>query len=126
MFTPENFSFKAFIDLVMERMNLKDAEEDLKKKIEIEIIRLLDNRIMACVFNSMTEDNLTQYDLLRMQNPDVSDFENLFYMIDQIPALHEVMLKGVNDLVDELVYDSQTLDAALAERENNTAVTKQK
>jgi len=121
MFTPENFSFKAFIDLVIERMNLKNAEEGVRTKIEREILRLLDNRIMGCVFNSMTEDNLIQYDLLREQNPEVSDFENLFKMIEEIPALHEIMLKGVNDLADELIYDSQRLDAALEVREKNIA-----
>lgn len=126
MFTPENFSFKAFIDFVIERMNLKDAEEDVRTKIEREIMRLLDNRIMACVFGSMTEENLIQYDLMREQNPEVSEFEIIFKMVDEIPGLHEIMLKGVNDLAEELIYDAQTLDAALAEREANLANKTQK
>ena len=118
MFTFENYSHKAFIDYVMEKMNLNEAEAGVKRKIEKEITRTLGQRIIVSVINSMTDEDMDKYEVLREMNPKWSKYEVLFALIDDMPVLHEVMMKGINDLAQELVYDTNRLDEALEKSKN--------
>ncbi len=120
MFTFENYSPKAFIDYVMEKMDLNDAKPEVKKKIEKEIVKTLGQRIITSVINSMSEEDMMKYEILRDANPNWSKYEVLFGLIDEMPTLHEVLMKGVNDLAQELVYDTDRLDEALAKSKNKT------
>jgi len=118
MFTFENYTHKAFIDYVIKKMNLSDANPDVKLKIEKEIIKTLGRRIISSVINSMTEENMVKYEIIKHAHPEFSNYEVLFALIDDIPALHEVMIKGVNDLAQELIYDTTKLDKALEKSKN--------
>ncbi|MBD3157135.1 hypothetical protein GF369_04900 [Candidatus Peregrinibacteria bacterium] len=120
MFTFENYSPKAFIEYVMDKMNLNDAKPDVKKKIEKEIVKTLGQRIITSVVNSMTEEDMMKYEILRDANPKWSKYEVLFAFIDEMPTLHEVMMKGVNDLAQELIYDTNRLDEAIEKSKNKT------
>ena len=118
MFTFENYSHKAFLDYVMDKMNLNNAKSDVKRKIEKEITRTLGQRILTSVINSMTDEDMTKYEILREVHPEWDKFETIFALIDDMPVLHEVMMKGVNDLAQELVYDTNRLDEALGKSKN--------
>jgi len=120
MFDLKNFSYKSFIDHVMQRMHLENAEEEVKTKIEKEISRILGNRVITTVMNCMTEDNLIEFEMLRAQNPNMADMELIFLYVDKIPALAEAVIKSVNDLADELTYDAERLDKVLEEKKQNT------
>lgn len=120
MFTFENYSPKAFIEYVMDKMNLNDSKPEVKKKIEKEIVKTLGQRIITSVINSMSEEDMMKYEILRDANPNWSKYEVLFGLIDEMPTLHEVMMKGVNDLAQELVYDTNRLDEALVKSKNKT------
>lgn len=120
MFTFENYSPKAFIEYVMDKMNLNDAKPDVKKKIEKEIVKTLGQRIITSVVNSMTEEDMMKYEILRDANPKWSKYEVLFAFVDEMPTLHEVMMKGVNDLAQELIYDTNRLDEAIEKSKNKT------
>ncbi|MBA4337193.1 hypothetical protein C0416_05505 [bacterium] len=113
MFTFENYSAKAFVDYVVEQMKLKDSNPDVKAKIEKEILTTLGRRIIASVVNAMTEENLVKFDIIKATHPEFSDYEAIFALIDEIPLLHEIMIKNVNDLAQELIYDVNRLDEAL-------------
>ncbi|MBN1494749.1 hypothetical protein JW911_03375 [Candidatus Peregrinibacteria bacterium] len=119
MFDSKNFSYRTFLDHVMQRMHLENTEEPIKTKIEKEIARILGNRIITTVMNTMTEDNLTEFDILRTKNPDLADLELLFMYVENIPALSESMIKSINDLADELTYDAARLDKVLEEKNTN-------
>jgi len=113
MFTFENYSPKAFIDYVMGEMKLNNSNPDIKAKIEKEIIKTLGQRIIISVMNAMTEENMVKYEVLRHAHPEFNNYEVIFAIVDEIPALHEIMMKGVNDLAQELIYDTNRLDKAL-------------
>lgn len=116
MFTSENFSYQAFIDYVMDKLRLNDSEPDIKAKIEKELLRTLGNRILLSVMNAMTDDDIQTFEMIRTANPDMSDYEIIYSIVDEIPALYEVMMKNINDLVDELTYDVERLDAILEKK----------
>ena len=97
----------------MEKMNLENAEPSIKRKIEKEITKTLGQRIITSVVNSMTEEDMVKYEVIRHAHPEFSKYEVLFALIDDMPVLHEVMMKGINDLAQELVYDAARLDKAL-------------
>ena len=118
MFDTNNFSYRVFLDYVMQKMHLENTEEQVKTKIEKEIVRILGNRIITTTMNSMTEDNLIEFDMLRNAHPDFSDLELLFTFVENIPALSEALIKGVNDLAEELTYDSERLDEVLKTKSN--------
>jgi hypothetical protein len=120
MFTFENYTPKAFINYVMDKMNLNDAKPNVKKKIEKEIVKTLGQRIITSVINSMSEEDMVKYEILRDTNPKWSKYEVLFALIDEMPTLHEVMMKGVNDLAQELVYDTNRLDEAIEKSKKKT------
>lgn len=120
MFTFENYSPKAFIEYVMDKMDLNDAKPEVKKKIEKEIVKTLGQRIITSVINSMSEEDMMKYEILRDANPNWSKYEVLFGLIDEMPTLHEVMMKGINDLAQELIYDTNRLDKALVKSKNKT------
>lgn len=116
MFNSENFSYKVFIDYIIEKMKLTNEDPLLKAKIEKEIGRTLGDRIILSVMNAMKEDDVLQFETMRLQNDTMSDFEIIYVMVDDMPILHEVMMKSVNDLADELLYDVERLDAVLEEK----------
>lgn len=118
MFTFENYSPQAFVEYVMDKMNLNDAKPEVKKKIEKEIVKTLGHRIITSVINSMSEEDMMKYEILRDANPNWSKYEVLFGLIDEMPTLHEVMIKGINDLAQELIYDTNRLDKALVKSKN--------
>jgi hypothetical protein len=118
-FTAENFTYQAFIDHVMEKLKLNDAEPDVKSKIEKELLRTLGNRILLSVMHAMTDDDIKTFEMIRTANPDMSDYEIIYAIVDEVPALHEVMMKNINDLLDELTYDAQRLDEVLEEKKQN-------
>lgn len=120
MFTFENYTPKAFIDYVMDKMNLNNAKPDVKKKIEKEIVKTLGQRIITSVVNSMSEEDMMKYEILRDANPSWSKYEILFALVDEMPTLHEVMMKGVNDLAQELIYNTNRLDEAIEKSKNKT------
>ncbi len=118
-FTAENFTYQAFIDHVMEKLKLNDAEPDIKSKIEKELLRTLGNRILLSVMHAMEDDDIKTFEMIRTANPDMSDYEIIYALVDEVPALHEVMMKNINDLVEELTYDAQRLDEILEEKNQN-------
>lgn len=116
MFDHSNFTYKNFIDYVIEKMHLNDVKEPTKSKIKQEILHILGDRILYATANAMTEENLDTFNTMKEENPNLTVFEILFLMADQIPVLYEVMMKHINDLAEELIYDVERLDNALAER----------
>jgi len=116
MFTSENFSYQAFISHVMEKLKLNDSEPDIKAKIEKELLRTLGNRILLSVMNAMTDDDIQTFEMIRTKEPDLSDYEIIYAIVDEVPALHEVMMKGINDLVDELTDDAEKIQEVLDEK----------
>ena len=61
----------------------------------------------------LTEENLLEFELMQATYPDQSEFEMLFSIIEKVPALHEVLIKNVNDLAEELLYDVDKLDKVI-------------
>ena len=116
MFNSENFSYKVFIDYIIDKMKLSNEDPLLVAKIEKEIGRTLGDRIILSVMNAMKEDDVLQFETMRLQNETMSDFEIIYVMVDDMPILYEVMMKGVNDLADDLLYDVERLDAVLEEK----------
>ena len=113
MYTYDSFDFKSFIDYVLEKMNLKDIKDPEKTKFQMEILRQLDNRIITCVFNAMTDENLDEYDSLRILHPEYTNMQAILVISDKIPALREIFIKSINDLADELTYDAQRVEQAI-------------
>jgi len=116
MFDQKNFNYRNFIDHVMEKMRLTDTPEPTKSKIEKQIARRLGDRIITTTMHTMTEENMAMFEQIKRDNPDLSDFEALYSMIEEVPALAEAVMKGINDLADELTYDADRLDIALEKR----------
>jgi len=124
MFTPENFTYQAFIDHVMKKLQLNDSEPDIKAKIEKELLRTLGNRILLSVMHAMTKDDIQLFEMIRASEPDLSDFEIIYAIVDQVPALNEIMMKGINDLEKELTYDAERLQEVLDEKKEKQAKNK--
>jgi hypothetical protein len=112
-FTYENFTHKAFVEYVMKEMKLTDADPNVTEKIQKEILRTLGDRILLSIMSAMTEENLLEFEMMKEMYPGQSEFEMLFSIIDKVPALHEVLLKNVNDLAEELLYDVDKLDEVI-------------
>jgi hypothetical protein len=116
MFNSENFTYKAFIDYVMQKMKLDNIQEDVKTKIEKEITRILGTRILTSIANAMTEEEMIMFESIKKTNPELTGPEILYAIAEAIPAIHEIMFKAVNDLAEELIYDSERLDKVLEEK----------
>ena len=115
IFNSYNYSPKAFTDYIIEKMNLNNETLEVENKIRHEIEKKLGNRIIETIINAMDEDQVELYEDIKETYPERSQFEILFMLLDDIPMLHEFMIKSVNDLADEILYDIAKLDRALAE-----------
>ncbi len=115
-FTAENFSPKEFVDYIMEVNKLGDSSPILKNKIEKEIFRTLNDRILVTILGAMTDEDMEAYQAIRKAHSELTEFGALLAVLDEIPALHELMLKGINDLADELIKDAQGLRDALNQK----------
>lgn len=121
-FTFDNFSHKIFVEYVMDKMQITDANEEVKEKIQRRILMLLGDRIFLSVMGAMTEENLAEFETAKKVYEDMSEFEILYSMLEKIPMLQEVLLKNVNDLADELLYDFDKIDQLI--EKNKTAKIK--
>jgi len=115
-FTAENFSPKEFVDYIMEINKLGESNPLLKNKIEKEIFRTLNDRILVTILGAMTEEDMAVYQLIRKAHSELTEFGALLAVLDEIPALNEFMLKGINDLAEELTKDVQGLRDALNQK----------
>lgn len=115
-FTYENFTHKSFVEYVMKEMKLTDADPEVTAKIQKEILRTLGDRILLSIMSAMTEENLLEFEMMQEMYPDQSEFEMLFSIIEKVPALHEVLIKNVNDLAEELLYDVDKIDEVIAKQ----------
>ncbi|MBU1446118.1 hypothetical protein KKD70_02555 [Patescibacteria group bacterium] len=115
IFNSYNYSPKAFIDYIIEKMNLNNETLEVENKIRHEIEKKLGNRIIETIINAMDEDQMELYEDIKETYPERSQFEILFMLLDDIPMLHEFMIKSVNDLADEILYDVAKLDRAIDE-----------
>ncbi len=116
MFDYINFSFEKFVDHIIETIKLVDLSDEMKLKFELEISKTLADRIVTTMVNAMTEENLQMYDRVRQENPDFTTVEAIMIVIDEIPELHDVFIKNVNDLAKELTYNSEQVEEALAKK----------
>ncbi len=121
-FTFENFSHKAFVEYLMDKMQLTDANEEVKEKIQKRILMLLGDRIFISIMAAMTDENLAEFETAKKIYEDMSEFEILYSIVDKVPMLHEVLIKNVNDLADELLYDFDKIDEII--EKNKTVQTK--
>ena len=120
-FTFENFTHKAFVEYLMDKMQLTDANEEVKEKIQKQILMLLGDRIFISIMAAMTDENLAEFETAKAVYGDMSEFEILYSIVDKVPMLHEVLIKNVNDLADELLYDFDKIDEII--EKNKTAKT---
>lgn len=121
-FTFENFTHKAFVEYLMDKMQITDANDEVKEKIQRQILMLLGDRIFLSVMGAMTEENLAEFETAKAVHEDMSELEILYSMLEKVPMLQEVLIKNVNDLADELLYDFDKIDTII--EENKTAKTK--
>lgn len=112
-FTEENFSPKFFIKHVMQTNKLGESDPLLEKKIEKEILRTLNDRILVTILKAMTDEDKQAYQAIRKTHPEITEFGAMLALLEEIPALNEHMLKGVNDLAEELTRDAEGLRNAL-------------
>lgn len=110
MFTIENFSFKKFVDQVMEKMKLNEIPEDQKEKFRKQIVETLGDRIITSAVNGMNNENILQFEMIRSENPQFTTFETLFMMADNIPAIAQIIEKSINDLEEELTHDADKVN----------------
>lgn len=112
-FTEDNFSPKLFIEHVMKTNQLGESNPILKKKIEKEILRTLNDRILVTILGAMTDEDMQAYQAIRKAHPEITEFGAMLALLEEIPTLNEFMLKGVNDLAEELTRDAEGLRDAL-------------
>ncbi len=112
-FTFENFSHKAFVEYLMGKMQLNDTDAETKERIQKQILMLLGDRIFISIMSAMTEENLAEFELSKLTHVDMSEFEILYSIIDHVPMLHEVLIKNVNDLAEELLHDIDKIDTLI-------------
>lgn len=117
MFDYINFSFEKFASYVIEKMKLGSLSDEMKLKFETEISKALADRIITTMVNAMTEENLQMYDRVKQENPDFTTVEAIMIIVDEIPELHEVLIRNVNDLAEELTFNADQVEQALAKRD---------
>lgn len=115
-FTEENFSPKFFIEHVMTTNKLGESNPLLKKKIEKEILRTLNDRILVTILGAMTDEDKEAFQAIKKAYPEITPFGAILALLEEIPALNEHMLKGVNDLAEELTRDAEGLRDALDQK----------
>jgi hypothetical protein len=115
-FTAENFSPKFFIEHIMKTNKLGESNPLLKKKIEKEILGTLNDRILVTILGAMTDEDKAAYQAIRKAHPEITEFGAMLALIEEIPALNEHMLKGINDLAEELTKDAEGLRDALDQK----------
>lgn len=113
MFDKKTFTYKAFTEYVMKELKLDTLEESRKETYKKELMRVLGHRILASTINAMNDDNLAKLDAIMREHPELSYMRAIDLLLEEIPLVHELVIKNVNDLADELIYDAEKLDDPL-------------
>ena len=116
------FNVAEFVKTVIQDCGLGDTTGELRASLEEQIERRLAERVTATIINAFTPNDLAFYEKTVAENPDLTDMDALTIVAATLPGVQEKMLKGVQDLYEELTYDAEKVDQAVKQREESKNV----
>ena len=111
------FNAQAFAEKVLEDCDLGEMTPELRQELLDMIERRLGERITASIVNSLQPKDMDMFEELKNKYPEMDDIDVLTVVASQIPGLQIKILKGIEDLYDELTYDAKRVNIAVDRRE---------
>lgn len=111
------FNSKAFVEKVMADCHLGDLSPELRFELEEEIERSLGERITATIISAFTMREVEMYEQIRDANRGMDQMEALGLVAAKVPGMAQKLLKGIQDLYEELTEDAQRIQYTLDQKE---------
>jgi len=113
---PQYFDVIGFATEVMEAMKLGEMDEELRNNIRDMIIARLSDRIMATILSGFGPREMTLYENIVNDHPELEALDVIFIISHEIKGLKEKLENEINSLFGELTYDAQKIDQILKAR----------
>ncbi len=117
------FNSKAFVQKVLDDCDLGEVSSSLRGELEEQVERRLAERITAVIVHNFEDKELTLFEKVMQDHPELDDIDAMTIVAAGIPDLQVKLLKGIQDLYEELTYDAREIQKAIdlrAQAENAT------
>ncbi len=106
----EGFDIIGFRKAVLERMGLNDISSEEREKLEHEIGKRVEQRIVAAVVGILTAEEVNIFDEVMKANEDIDPVKVVIDLANQHDELSDVLDKAMQDLYQELVSDADRVN----------------
>jgi hypothetical protein len=101
------FNAEKFIDDVIEKMDLGNAKAVTMKELRDEIELTLNERIVGTVIDSFSQRELTLFEQLLEDHPELDEIDALMVLAPGVEGLKDRLEREINSLFFELIRDSK-------------------
>lgn len=106
----EGFDIIGFRKAVLERMGLSDIPVEEREKLEHEIGKRVEQRIVAAVVGILTPEEVNIFEQVMRENEDIDPIKVVIDLANQHDELSNVLDKAMQDLYQELVADADKVN----------------
>ena len=114
---PNNFSFEQYVSDLIKKARLHEMPEDMRLKFEEAILERLGSRVVATIVESMSEQDLQNFEVLVSENKELHPLEALYNISATMPHIYEALQKELKVFEDDLLYDIKRLEQFKAPEE---------
>lgn len=107
------FQVDKFVEDVITAMKLGDTTAPVLLELQNAIAQKLGDRILFTVVNSFQERELRMFENMLNDHPELTELDCLWLTAHEIEGLKDKLIKEVNALYAELVYDADKIDQSL-------------
>ncbi len=114
-----NFDLVQYVKKVIAGCKLTDATPEILDELTEAIAVRTTNRIIATVTSYFSDKEVAEVADLLQKNPKMEDFEALMTVAAGVPQMEEHLEKALDDLYQELTYDSTEIAKAMEKAKKN-------
>ncbi len=118
MKTKNYFNPTEFVQKVLKDSNLGHMSQETRTGLETMVTSRLRERLIATIIRSFSEADMKTLSEVTEANPAMDEIDILTSVADKIPGLPEKLLKAVDELYEEITYESKQIDNAMKARDN--------
>jgi hypothetical protein len=106
------FRIDKFIDDVIRDMKLGDVTAPVLLDLQNEIAERVGDTILSTVIRSFKERELKMFENMLKDHPELDELDVLWLVAHEVEGLKEKLIREINSLYAQLVYDAEKIGEA--------------
>lgn len=109
---PQYFNLESFIDSIIAELHVDVSDEQVMASLRQSLEDLLRTRLIATVVESLNDRELTLFEQMEQDHPELNDLDALMLTLHDIDGIKERLVDTINQLHDEMTSYARDLYVA--------------